>query len=213
MLARQRRAAVRQKGFGKAVIATQPLHLILPELCDSRAHQKPVARVADGGLEKHLEGQTAETLVERDPGRHRAGNGNGVPSGIGHCREAGEAFGGPCRRGAAGRVEAVQSTSVPDDREGVAADSVHHRFDDGERDGGRHSRVDRAAAPGEHGEARLRGKRLGRGHAIGRKQRHAKRRVGKLPFHPVGLMTLEKELLRVAAGHGVSIARNCAGKR
>ena len=75
----------------------------------------------------------------------------------------------------------MQSRAVPHDGEGVRADAVGHRLDQGQGDRGGQRRVDRAAAVGEHRQAGLRGQRLGRAHHIARQHGFAWPGVGQVP--------------------------------
>ena len=181
--ARLWRAAIGQEGFGETGIAAQPLDLVVPLARDARAHHEAVAGIADRSFEQRLERQLAEFLVQRDPGGDRAGNGHRVPARHRHAVAAGETLRRPPGRRAAGSVEAVQLIAVPDDREGIAADSVHGRLDDRQRDRRGDGRIDRIAAARQHREARLSGQRLRRCHDIGGKHRHAVRCIGKRPVH------------------------------
>ena len=75
----------------------------------------------------------------------------------------------------------MQFASVPDERVGIRADTVRHRFDQRQRDRGGEDRVHRVAAGGEHLQPRLRGERLGGGDHVLREQRLARPGVGVTP--------------------------------
>jgi hypothetical protein len=166
-LASRGRPTLRQEDPRELAKAAERRNLARPDLGDNRRDEKSSAGVADGRLEQCLERQAAEPPVQRHPVRNRAGYGRGIPAGCGHRSQIGEASLSPARRRTAGGVESDERAAGGDNGEGVAADAVRHRLDDGQRHGGRDRCVDRIAALGQHGEPRLRGKRLAGRDAIG----------------------------------------------
>ncbi len=155
-------------------------HLRRPLLGDGRRHQKAVAAVADRRLEQLLERQLAELGVQLDPRRHAPGTVTEFQPSAGTALPP--KYSGVQRRGRAARgVQAVQLLAVPDDGEGVRADAVGHRLHHRQRDRGGEGRVHRAAALGEHPQARLRGERLRGAHDVCRQDRLSRPGVGEVP--------------------------------
>ncbi|MNN08535.1 hypothetical protein D3C81_1213930 [compost metagenome] len=180
-LAGQRRPATRGERLGKTGLVAQHRHLGLPLAMDRMRDHVAMGGVLDGRLEQVLERQRAEAFPRGAPARDCAGHRHAVPAGEGHGAVAGERFGRPGTRRAAGGVEAVQRLAVPDQREGVAANAVHARFHYGQRDGGGQRGIHGIAAPREHAQAGGCCQWLRRGDHIVGKHRQAARRVRKIP--------------------------------
>lgn len=71
----------------------------------------------------------------------------------------------------------MQIRPIPDYREGVAADSIGGRLEDGQGNRGRNGRVDCIPALQHHTKARLRGKRLRGRYDVLREEGAAKGRI------------------------------------
>ena len=175
------RTAARQKALGKAGLIAQLLAAQLPQCGNGGRDRETVARIVDGGPGHLREGQLAEALGQRHPGRHCAGHGHGIPAFFRNAAQLGKVVGRPARRRAARSVEAVQLLAVPDDGKAVAADAAARGLDHGERHRSSQRRIHGVAAGQQHGEAGLRGQRLRSANHIAPQHRRAVRGIGKRP--------------------------------
>ena len=174
-------AATGQKALGKAGLVAQFLAAQLPQRGNRGRDRETVACIVDGGLGHLREGQLAEALGQRHPGRHGAGHGHGIPALFRNAAELGKVVGRPARRRAARGVEAVQLLAVPDDGKAVAADAAARGLDHRERHRRGQCRIHGVAASQQHGEAGLRGQRLRSADHITPQHRRAVRGIGKRP--------------------------------
>ena len=181
MLTGKRGAAAGKKGRGKIGEVGVQLRSGGPFCRGNGGDDEAVGSVTDGRFEKIGKGEFAESAGEGGPDIHGAGHRHRIPAELRHAGPSGEAGWGPGTRRASGTIQAVQLLAVPDDGEGIAADAVAGRLDDGQGDRGRKGRIDRIAAARQHLQTRLGGERLRGGHHIPGKNRHPLRWIGKGP--------------------------------
>ena len=181
-LAHLRRAAPGQEAFPEPRLRLQLGRACGPFLLDHGRHQ--VAALCDlgGRLHQRVKGQLAEALVQGHPGADGARHGDGVHAPARRLVLATialvEVLGRPALRCAAAGVEPVQLLAIPEDAEGVRAQAVAHRLDDGHGRRRRNGRVHRVAACPQHAQAGRRPPRVGGGHGIAREHGHPPGVVG-----------------------------------
>jgi hypothetical protein len=183
--------AVGHEGLRKARLALQLGHGGSPLGGHHRRHAVAALGIVDRRLQQVGKGQLAETLVQGHPAGHHAGHGDRVPAALGRarglpCVACREVLARPGRRRATGRVQAVQLPAVPDDGEGITAQTVADGFEDGHRRRRGNGGIHRIATLPEHAQARAGRCRMGGGHQVAGEDGQAQRgvwRVVKERFH------------------------------
>ena len=203
-LAGERCPAARHEMRGEAGLLLQRVGATPPELADDRGDVEAARGVVDRRLEQGLEGQLAEALRQLGPGRDGARHGDALPATLRHAALSGEALGRPGSRRAARGVEPVQLLAVPEDAEGIGAETVAGRLDHRQGDRGGERRIERITALAQHREAGLGRQRMrGRDEVAGEDGR-APGRVGRVDRE------LHGEAFSGVCAHGRAAGREAA---
>ena len=125
------------------------------------------------GLEQLLERQLTEPFGQRHPAAYRTGNGHRIPAPFRHFIHPFEAFRRHRCRAASGCIKAMQPAPVPQNAEGVTADTVHGGFHHGQGNGGSQGGINGIATVSQCIQASLGCQWLGGCHHVPGHGRHA----------------------------------------
>ena len=182
-LAHLGRTAPGQERGGKARQCAQLGRGRGPLLLHHHRHQVAALGDLDGRLHQVGKGQAAKALGQGAPGRHRPRHGDRVDAPLGWVGAVGavfalEVFGGPATGGRSAGVQAMELLAVPQNAEGIRAQAVAHRLDQGHDGRGGNGRIHRIAPGLQDAQAGLRGQGMRGGHHIAGKDRQAGAGVG-----------------------------------
>ena len=163
-LAGRRRPAARKERSRRGGVARQRGLGTLPLHGNDLAHREAIPRISDRRLQRLCERDRAVLREQLAPAVHDAGDAHGQLSTVRDVVELAppELVRRRGRRGAAARVQCAYGAGlrIVNQREQVAAQPVHRRFDDGQDGRGRDRRVDRVASLLEHPQPGGRRQRL-----------------------------------------------------